>query len=371
MKIGIIGLGVIGKAHSLNIRDNISNMKVTAICSTDSNQKGWVKEKMGKVDFFTDYKKLIEKADVDAVLVATPHYSHYEIATVAFENNLHVLMETPVGVYTKRVKKINAIAEKSDKIFSVMYNKRMNPYFTKIRELIQMGELGEIKRFNWIVTDCYRSQAYYESDDWRGTWEGEGGGVLINQSFQNLDILQWLIGMPCKVFARCKYGKHHNIEVEDEATIYAEYNDGISAVFITSTGEAPGTNRLEITGDKGRLVYEKDSDGVKLVFNQLTIPEREYCYETEKLFEGPIANKITYEINEKDTKYTGILQNFANAILHGEELIAPGIDGIKALELCNAIHLADWTDSSVNLPLDTDKFYEMLNEQRRLSICED
>lgn len=346
-------------------------MEVTAICSTNPDKKKWVKENLDKVEFFTDYKKLIQKADVDAVLVATPHYSHYEIATFAFEHDLHVLMEKPAGVYTKRVKKMNDVAIKSGKVYSMMYNQRMNPYFNKIRELIQTGELGQLKRFNWIVTDWYRSQAYFDSSEWRGTWEGEGGGVLINQCFHNLDLWQWLIGMPKEVNAKCYYGKYHDIEVEDEVTAFAEYENGVTATLLTSTGEAPGTNRLEIAGDKGRLVYESDSDGVRLVFNQLTIPEREYCYSTEKLFGGPSTNKITYEINEKDTKHTGILQNFANAILYGEELIAPGVDGIKALELCNAIHLADWTGEKVELPLDTDKFYEMLNEKRRISLSED
>lgn len=346
-------------------------MEVTAICSTNSDKKIWVKENFKKADFYTDYKKLIEKADVDAILVATPHYSHYEIATYAFENNLHVLMEKPAGVYTKRVQKMNDSAIKSGKVYAMMYNERMNPYYIKIREIIQTGQLGELKRFNWIITDWYRSQAYFDSSEWRGTWEGEGGGVLINQCFHNLDLWQWFIGMPKKIHAHCKYGKYHNIEVEDEVTAYAEYENGVTATLITSTGEAPGTNRLEIAGDKGRLVYEKDSEGARLVFNQLTIPERDYCYSTKKLFGGPVTNKITYEINEKDIKHTGILQNFANAILHGEELIAPGIEGINALELSNSIHLSDWTGARVKLPLDKDKFYEMLNEKRRISLDDD
>lgn len=371
MRIGIVGLGIIGKAHTETIRDKISNMKVTAICSTNPDKANWVDENIKGAVFFTDYKMLVQSGEVDAVLVCTPHYSHYEIATFAFENGLHVLMEKPAGVYTKRVKEMNDAAIKSGKVYSMMYNQRMNPYFRKIREIIQTGQLGELKRFNWIVTDWYRSQAYFDSSKWRGTWEGEGGGVLINQCFHNLDLWQWLIGMPKTVNACCKYGKYHDIEVEDEVTAYAEYANGVSATLITSTGEAPGTNRLEIAGDKGRLVYECDSYGVSLVFNQLTIPEREYCYSTDKLFGGPTCNKITYDINEVDTMHAGILQNFANAILHGEELVAPGVDGINALELCNAIHLADWTRSRVKLPLDTDKFYEMLNEKRRLSISDD
>ena len=202
---------------------------------------------------FSDYHEMFASGLIDAVLIATPHYLHPTIAIDGFAAGLHVLTEKPAGVYTNQVQMMNDAAKASDRVFGIMYNQRTNPQFQKIREIIKSGRLGECKRLIWIITNWYRTQAYYDSGTWRATWAGEGGGVLINQCPHNLDLWQWMFGMPTRVRATCHYGKWHNIEVEDEVTAYAEYANGASAVFITTTGEAPGTNRLEVTGDRGKV----------------------------------------------------------------------------------------------------------------------
>ena len=222
---------------------------------------------------------------------------------------------------------MNEAARESGKVFCIMYNQRTNPQFQKIRELVQSGRLGQLKRCIWIITNWYRTQAYYDSGTWRGTWAGEGGGVLLNQCPHNLDLWQWMFGMPVRVRAKCQYGKWHNIEVEDEVTAYAEYANGATATFITTTGECPGTNRLEITGDRGKVVWEEG----KLRFYELEVPERQLCFEAKDGFVMPDVKAQELEAEGVETGHNGILQNFTNAILYGEELLSPGYEGINGL----------------------------------------
>ena len=279
---------------------------------------------------------------------------------MAFDKGLHVLSEKPAGVYTKNVREMNEAAVKSEKVFSMMFNQRTNPLYQKVRELILSGELGEIKRTNWIITNWYRSQSYYDSGGWRATWAGEGGGVMINQSPHQLDLWQWTTGlMPSRVRAFSGFGKYHDIEVEDDVTAYVEYENGATGLFVTSTGEAPGTNRFEVAGDRGKIVVE---DG-KLTFWRLRQSEREFNREYQGGFGEPECWEIDIPVYGKSSDHLGIMRNWVNAILHGEELLAPGEEGIKSLAISNAVYLSSWTDQWVDMPIDEDLYYEKLQEK--------
>ncbi|MBQ1985214.1 MAG: Gfo/Idh/MocA family oxidoreductase [Clostridia bacterium] len=364
VKMGIIGVGNMGSAHAKSLfAGNINGMELGAVCDIAKSKRKWANENLPGIPVFEDYKEMIASGLVDTILIATPHYLHPVIAIYGFEQGMNVLTEKPAGVYTKAVREMNEAAEKSGKVFGIMYNQRTNPKFQKMREIVQSGELGELKRCIWIITNWYRTQAYYDSGTWRATWAGEGGGALINQCPHNLDLWQWIFGMPNKISAHCKYGHWHNIEVEDEVTAYAEYPNGASGVFITTTGETPGTNRLEITGDRGKLVWE---DG-KLMHWKLEVPEREFCFTCEQGFAQPPMTVTEIEVDTVELGHNGILQNYANHILHGEPLLAPGYEGINGLSISNAIHLSDWTGKPQAIPVDEDLFLELLNERRATS----
>ena len=237
VRIGIVGIGNMGSAHAKSIlAGNVARLTLGAVCDIAPEKLSWASENLPGVPQFSDYHEMFASGLIDAVLIATPHYLHPTIAIDGFAAGLHVLTEKPAGVYTNQVQQMNDAAKASDRVFGIMYNQRTNPQFQKIREIIKSGRLGECKRFIWIITNWYRTQAYYDSGTWRATWAGEGGGVLINQCPHNLDLWQWMFGMPTRVRATCHYGKLHNIEVEDEVTAYAEYANGASAVFITTTG---------------------------------------------------------------------------------------------------------------------------------------
>jgi predicted dehydrogenase len=298
------------------------------------------------------------------VLICTPHYQHPTLAVEAFEAGLHVLCEKPAGVYTLQVREMMAAADKRpDLTFGMMFNQRTNCVYRKLKEMIDGGEIGEIKRMNWIVTDWYRTQYYYDSGAWRATWKGEGGGVLLNQCPHQLDLLQWLCGLPAKVHAFAHEGKWHDVEVEDDVTAYLEFPNGATGVFITTTGDAPGTNRLEITGTLGKVVCENDV----LTFEKLAVNEREWCATCPEGFRKPDCETITVETDGKNPQHTGIMNAFAAAIAEGAPLVADGREGINGLMLSNAIHLSAWTGETVSLPIDEKKFYELLMEKCKTS----
>jgi predicted dehydrogenase len=303
---------------------------------------------------------MLDSGLVDAVIVACPHYDHPKEAIQAFAKGVHVLVEKPAGVYVKQVREMNEAAAASGRKFGIVYNQRMNPLYRKLRELISSGELGEIRRTNWIITNWYRSQAYYDSGTWRATWAGEGGGVLINQCPHNLDLWQWTIGMmPTRIRAFCQNGKHRNIEVENDVTAYAEYANGATGVFITSTADAPGTNRFEVTGERGKVVIE---DG-KMTFWRLRESEPDFNAKNQKSFAAPECWKIDIPGQGPSPEHAGIIRNFTDSILNGTELVAPGEEGIRGLTISNAIHLSSWIDGWVDLPLNEELHLAELNKR--------
>ncbi|MFI2857392.1 Gfo/Idh/MocA family protein [Paenibacillus sp. JSM ZJ436] len=368
VRIGVIGLGM-GYNHARSLAEGkIKGACLAAICDLQPAKQEMARAELPpEVTIWSDAEAMMSSGEVDAVVIATPHYGHPQEAMAAFKHGLHVLIEKPAGVYTKQVREMNEAAAKSGKVFSIMYNQRCNPLYQKLREMIQSGELGEVRRINYIVTSWYRSQSYYDSGGWRATWAGEGGGVLVNQSPHQLDLWQWVTGMmPVRVRAFCSFGKYRNIEVEDDVTAYAEYENGATAVFITTTGEAPGTNRLEVTGTRGKIVIEDE----KLSFWRLRVSEPEFNRDFKGKFGQPESWKCEVPITGSNSQHEGILQNFSDAINSNAPLIAPGEEGIKGLTLSNAMHLSTWLDDWVELPLDEELYLEKLQERIQHSTYE-
>lgn len=362
VKIGIVGIGNMGRSHAKYLAaGEVKGAELTAVLDINPDNLKWVKNQLGEqVQTFDNEEAFYTSGNIDAVLVATTHYYHPEVAIKAFQHGLHVLIEKPAGVYTKQVREMNEEATKSGKVFGIMYNQRANPLYQKLRDIIASGELGEVRRTSWIITNWYRSQSYYDSGSWRATWAGEGGGVLLNQDPHQLDLWQWTVGMmPQKVRAFCKFGKYRNIEVEDDVTAYVEYENGATGLFVTTVGEAPGTNRFEINGDRGKIVIEDD----QLTFWRLRVPESQFNREWKRGFGAPECWKCEIPVKPMERGHKTITQNFVDAILKGTPLLAPGEEGIKGLMLSNAMHLSTWTDGWIDLPIDEDLYYAKLQEQ--------
>jgi predicted dehydrogenase len=366
VRIGIVGLGNMGSGHAQYlIEGQVKGAELTAVSDISAERLKKAQEQWGdRVLTFESPEALFRSGAVDGILLCTPHYDHPKQAIDAFSCGLHVLVEKPAGVYTRQVREMNESAAASGKVFGIMYNQRTNPLYIKLRELISSGELGEIRRTNWIITNWYRSQAYYNSGGWRATWAGEGGGVLINQDPHQLDLWQWTTGlMPKRIRAFCSFGKHRDIEVENDVTAYVEYENGASGVFVTSTHESPGTNRFEISGDRGKIVIEDD----KMTFWRLRQSETEFNLANTSAFSQPEYWKCDIPIQSGGPQHMGITQNWVDSIAKGTPLLAPGEEGIKGLTLSNAMLLSTWTDSWVDLPIDEDLFYGKLQEQIKLS----
>lgn len=361
VRIGIIGIGNMGSSHAERIqRKEVKGLCLEAVADIREDRRKWAEKTLSGVRVYEDGKKLLDDPKLDAVLISVPHYDHPLFVIEALKHGLHVMCEKPAGVYTRQVREMNEEAAKHPElVYGLMFNQRTNPIYKKMKKLVESGQYGAIKRVNWIITDWYRSQAYYNSGGWRATWKGEGGGVLLNQCPHNLDLLQWICGMPCLVEAHCHEGKWHRIEVEDDVTAYLEYPNGATGVFITSTGDAPGTNRLEIDLEKGRLVSE---NGVLEIY-ELEINEREYCFQTTKSFEKPLGYRTTVEAGQGGNEHNRVLQAFTEAIQKGTPLIARGEEGIFGLTLSNAMHLSSWLKEPVYLPLDEERFFLELNKK--------
>ena len=360
IRLGVIGVGSHGTGHVRNISKGMTpEIEVAAICDIDPEALARVRGEFGDIPAFTDSHELIVSGLVDAVLIVTPHYDHPPIAMDAMNNGLHVMCEKPAGVYTKQVREMNAVAEKSNVVFGMMFNQRTNPVYIKTRELVQSGTFGEMRRVSWIITNWYRPQAYYNSGAWRATWSGEGGGVLLNQCPHNLDLWQWICGMPAKIYTKMSFGKWHDIEVEDDVTTMVEYPNGATGTFVTTTGDWPGSNRLEITMDKAKIVVENN----EIHLWELEMTEQEFTATNTIPFNQP---KFTYRKVEApgvETAHCGVLNAWAGAILRDEPLVARGEEGIHGLTLSNAMHLSAWTGKEVTLPLDDELYYELLMER--------
>ena len=350
VRLGILGIGNMGSGHCKNIlAEPDCEIELAAVCDVKEDRRNWAKENLPEsVAIFDNAEDMMSSGTCDAILVAVPHYDHPKYVLEALKHGLHVISEKPAGVYTKAVREMIEETKKYDKVFAMMFNQRTNCLYRKMHEMVHSGEYGQIKRVNWIITDWYRTQAYYNSGGWRATWAGEGGGVLLNQCPHQLDLLQWICGLPVRVQAHC--------HVEDDVTAYLEFENGATGVFVTTTGDAPGTNRFEIDLEKAKIVCEDD----KLSVYELEVNEREFCFTEPQGFKKPEGHFVEVETDGQNPQHMGILKAFAGKILHGTPLVAEGAEGINGLMLSNAMFLSSWEDKMVTLPIDEDLFYDEL-----------
>jgi hypothetical protein len=356
VRIGLVGLGNKGRAHRASIRaGKVEGLTLTAICDRAESLPDPVP---GEAQF-TDFDTMLQSGTIDAVLIATPHYFHTSMGIAALNAGLHVMVEKPLSVHKADCERLIAAHQGPQQVFGAMFQLRTDPIYQQIKSLITDGELGTIRRILWDCTDWFRTETYYASGGWRATWKGEGGGVLLNQCPHNLDLYQWLFGMPDQVTGFCQFGRYHDIEVDDDVTAYLEFANGATGVFITSTGEAPGTNRLEITAERGKLVYEND----KIVFTRNETPMTEFSRKATSGFAAPATWDVSISTAGHGGQHNEILKNFTDAILDGTPLVSPAVEGIHSVELSNAMLLSAWTDETVNLPLDAKRYERLLRQK--------
>jgi len=356
VRLGIIGLGNIGHHHfGYLTAGKVSRAEVVAVSDAVAAKL----EKYKPLKTFTDGEELMRSGLVDAVIIATPHYQHTTLGIAALQRGLHVMVEKPISAHKADAERlIAAHRQHPQPVFAGMFQLRAEPRYLKMRKLIQSGELGDIVRMSWIMTDWFRTEAYYASGGWRATWKGEGGGVLLNQCLHNLDTMQWLLGMPARVRGFCQLGRFHQIEVEDNVSAYLEYPNGATGTFVSSTGEAPGTNRLEIVGTRGRVLLEAD----KLSFTRNESDMLEFSRTAKLGFVKPEVWNVSIPLENAANPHATLMQNFVNAILDGEALIAPGEEGIHSVELANVMLYSSLIDQTVELPMDSAAYETKLNQ---------
>lgn len=359
IKLGIIGIGNMGSGHARSVLEGkCPDFELVAVADTNPERLTWARENLsGALETFPDAASLLDSGLVEACIIAVPHYDHPALAIQCMEKGVHVMVEKPAGVYTAQVHEMNeAAARHPEVVFGMMFNQRTNCVYRKLRELVHSGDYGRMRRANWIVTHWYRPQCYYDSGDWRATWAGEGGGVLLNQCPHQLDLWQWICGMPKSVQAHMRFGQWHDIEVEDDVTAYMEYENGASGVFIASTGDAHGTNRLEIQMDRARFIVENDM----LSMLEYDESEPEWTRTNRAPFATMPAKEVVVETDGLNPQHAGVLNAWGGAILRGEPLVARGEEGVNGLMLSNAMHLSAFLGKKVELPIDEELYRDEL-----------
>jgi predicted dehydrogenase len=357
VRLGIVGLGNIGKFHTSYLLDKkISRCELAAV--SDAYTPNLEPFKARGIPIFEKCEDMIRSGLIDAIVVATPHFLHTTLGIDALKNGLHTMIEKPISAHKADAERLCAVArEHPQQVFAGMFQMRVEPRYLKIRKLIQ-NDLGQLVRINWIITDWFRTEAYYASGGWRATWKGEGGGVLLNQCLHQLDMLQWLCGMPQRVRGFCQLGRFHNIEVEDNVTCYLEWANGATGVFISSTGEAPGTNRLELCGTLGKVVLENN----RLTFIRNECDMIEFSKTVKSGFAKPDVWHVEIPFDNAANAHATLMQNFVDAILDGTPLIAPGYEGMGSVELANVLLYSSLINQTIELPLDSQAWENKLNE---------
>ena len=358
MKIGIIGLGNIGRVHAKNIQDGlVEDCELVAVANQPLESLDDFAAQ--QIACFDDGSALIESGLADAVLIALPTMLHAPLGIQALEAGLHLMMEKPLACHKAEGERILAARQRDDQVVSLMMNQRTHPCYARIKQWIDEGAVGELQRVSWTMTNWFRSEIYYQSSPWRATWKGEGGGVLMNQCPHNIDVLQWLVGMPSSIRANCSFGKYHDIEVEDEVNAYFEFPNGATGQFSASTGESPGSNRLEIVGDLGTVIT--DGNEARLIRNSGSVSA--FSRSTDEMFGSPETTDEVFQPAEAVNQHAAILNNFAKAANGEAELIAPAIEGLKSLELAGAMIYSTWINDTVQLPLDSAAYEQAIQEK--------
>ncbi len=358
VRIGIIGMGNMGQFHAKDILEGkVARGELTAVGSTSPKKLAEFEEKGIKV--YGSGEEMIDSGNIDALLIATPHYQHTSLGIAALDAGLHIMVEKPISAHKADAERLIAKAEAhADQVFAGMFQLRVEPRYQKIREIVQNGELGELMRVLWIMTDWFRSEIYFQSGGWRATWKGEGGGVLLNQCLHQLDAMQWITGMPNRVSSHVGIGKWHDIEVEDDVTCYMDFPNGATGAFITSSGETPGSNRFEIAGTKGRLILENE----KLTLTRNAVPSDEWCKTSKIGFQQPDTTVEEIPIPGSESPHAKLMTNFVNAIIDNEPLIAPGVEGIGSVELANVMVYSGIIGKAIELPMNGAEWETKLNE---------
>jgi predicted dehydrogenase len=368
LKIGLVGLGNIGKHHVKYLK-KMDNVELVGVCDAVKDRADSYAKDTNTTAYYS-HSELFVRSGLEAVIIAVPHFFHTAIAEEAFARGLHVLCEKPLAVHVNDAMKSiiayeKAKAIKPDLIFGMMFQERTLPFYKKLKDIVDGGELGKLTRVTWINTAWFRSQAYYDSGDWRATWAGEGGGILTNQCPHNLDLYQWLFGVPDRISGHAHIGKYHDIEVEDEVTAYFEHDNGMIGHFIVTTAESPGTNRFEIVGENGKLIYENE----KLIFYRNRISMLKHLKETKEGFGNVESWYSEIPVNTNvPTGHEVVTDQFVHAILGGGgELIAHGTEGVKGLTIANGIMLSSFTKKMIHVPFDADEYEAKLNERIKTS----
>jgi predicted dehydrogenase len=361
LRIGLVGLGTMGRGH-LEKEQALDEARIVAVADVVPAAVDEMKARYGLKGFYS-YQEMVDSGEVEAVLIATPHPFHCPIAVYAAGRGLHVLSEKPIAVTVGEADRMLAAARQGGVKLGVMFQTRTDATYARAKEIVDSGALGQIYRTTMVATAWYRTQAYYDSGAWRGTWKDEGGGVVMNQAPHSLDAFLCIGAKPGGFEARA-WTRGHRIEVEDTVSAMLEYPSGASGYLYTTTAEWPGENRLEIVGDRGKLSVV---DGrIQLYKLDKALQEE---IDTGDHWGKPTGSWQDVPVEAAPSGHAQVVRRFARWVRADEPPVATGQDGLEQLELANALLLSGYRRQPVDLPLDRAAYDAFLAEKRAETLA--
>ena len=354
LRYGVIGAGVIAPLH-LQAIAALDDVELAGISALDREAAAALAREAGCASF-ADHRELLA-LEPDVVVVCTPHPSHPALTIEALEAGAHVLVEKPLAPEAREGDAMIEAADRTGRLLGVCFQQRFRPVIAAAHGLLAAGRLGELVRVS-IVDPLYRPNAYYGTAGWRGTWEGEGGGVLMNQAPHTLDLLCHLAGPPATVWGVSRR-RAQPMEAEDTATALLEYANGALGTLAVSTTE-PGVQRIELVGDRGRI----EIVGETIAFERFEPPLSEHLRTATEMFEQPAIVSESVELPPGRGDHFDVHEDFAAAIRTSAAPRVPARDALWPLELANAIVLSSHAGHAVPLPVDRDAYASLLADLR-------
>ena len=365
LRVALVGFGGMGQIYAKMIYAGIiPEMQLVGVCCRNEKGQTLLKNEFSGVSIYTDTIDMEAHQDeYEAVLIVTPHTTHVEIGIQMARLGKHLLIDKPIGVSAMEVKELLRVCKEKKVSVGTIFNNRRLPAFQMAKKLLTEETLGTLHRVVWVCNSWYRTPAYHKSAPWRSSWNGECGGLLINQNQHYLDMWQWLFGMPEKIYADMSFGRYNDFDVDDAVDIQFAYGNGLHGTMISATGEAPGVNRLEIWGTKGRIIVE---DGSKVYLDLNEVSTEEFAKTNTEIYVGLPHEMKEIELSQPINPYAEVFANFAAHVLHGDALYSDGVEGLKTVELTNAAYVSGWEECKVTVPVEETRYAHHLKTKQLL-----
>ncbi|HEY8458461.1 MAG TPA: Gfo/Idh/MocA family oxidoreductase [Actinopolymorphaceae bacterium] len=358
MRFAIIGAGVIGRLHAQTIQALKPRAELVAVVDVIPERAQQLAAEHG-VDALTSLDEALARSDVDAVTICTPSGMHADAAVPALDAGKHVIVEKPLDINLEAARRVAEAEKRSDRTIMVVSQHRHDPASLIVHEAVKSGKFGRLTSGSATIS-WWRSQSYYDSGDWRGTWALDGGGALMNQGIHTIDLFRWFLGEPVEVYAWAECLAHERIEVEDTAVATVRFANGALGVVHGTTAAYPGlTTQIRVHGDRGSAIIDHD----ELVYYHAAPEDAEdFPYGAGGRANQAAEVLAAAGVGPKDepaegptiaglqaTSHTTQFEHFLDAVEHGRPVLVTVDEAMQTLGLIRGIYESARTQQPVKI----------------------